>query len=338
MVAYRDYYAILGVSRNANNEEIKGKYRKLAKAWHPDKHTGNKKKEAESKFKDISEAYAVLSDAKRRKQYDMLGSEWRAGQGFATPHGFGGYDVRFETMGNNGSLNDFSDFFKTIFGPGLFNLKTNAGTGPFGFGSKGADIRFGAKTPPEPRDTKAEEEVLLRLEEINTGCIRKLSVSTSEICEHCKGKRSTFGRICSYCEGQGFISKQKQVTIRIPQGVRAGEKVRVPMPKEAIHLTIKLQDHPFFKIDGDNLTCELQLYPWEAVLGTEKEIQTLEGSIKIKIPQKTQSGKKLRVAGKGLIKKNGQRGDLLVKIQIVIPDNMDNKAINLFRELHLLYG
>lgn len=314
MVAYKDYYAILGVQKSATPDEIKKAYRKLAKQWHPDKHAGDKKKEAEARFKEISEAHTVLSDPEKRRQYDMLGGQFREGQEFTAPPGFqGGFRMHVGNLGDLGGLGDFSDFFRTLFGGEGPRMGSSRRADPFGHARRQASRDW-----PEQERAPKEEEIALSLEEANEGCTKTLEISAQG--------------------PQGFerASHGRRVTIRIPKGVRPGERVRVALAEGDVYLKVRLQEHPRFRLDGDNLVARLPLYPWEAALGAEKEVPTLSGSVRIKIPPKTNSGTKLRVREKGLAKKSGPPGDLIVEASVVFPERMPDKAIELFKELALV--
>jgi curved DNA-binding protein len=307
MVAYKDYYAILGVPKSATPDEIKKAYRKLAKQWHPDKHAGDKKDEAEARFKEISEANAVLSDPEKRKQYDMLGSQFREGQEFTAPPGFQGFRVHV------GDLGDFSDFFRTLFTGDAPRVGSSRRADPFGHARRQASREW-----PEQERPPKEEEISLSLEEAHEGCTKTLELSIQAP------------------QGLGMVSQGRRVTIRIPKGVRGGERIRVSLPEGDIYFKVRLQEHPRFRLEGDNIVARLPLFPWEAALGTEKEVPTLSGSVRIKIPPKTNSGTKLRVRGKGFAKKSGLPGDLIVEAAVVFPERMPDKALELFKELALV--
>ena len=312
MVAYKDYYSILGVPKNATAEDIKKAYRKLAKQWHPDKHSGENKEEAEARFKEISEAHAVLSDPEKRKQYDRLGGQFYDGQEFTPPSGFQGFRVHAGDLGDLGGLGEFSDFFKTLFGGDVF-----------GFGSSRRARSYGRAEPSSEvwsqMEPKAqEEEIALSLEEAHQGCVRTLNLAL----------QSPYG---------GATPQSKQVSIRIPPGVRDGERIRVSLPEGTIYFKVKLKGHPQFRLEGDNLIVKLPLYPWEAALGSEKEVPTLSGNVRIKVPPKTQSGRRLRVRGRGFAKKSGSPGDLIAEVTIVLPEHLPPKAIELLKELASVY-
>lgn len=316
---FKDYYQTLGVTRSATQQEIKSSYRKLARKHHPDANKGDKA--SEEKFKEISEAYEVLKDPEKRKRYDMLGSNWKAGADFkpGSEGGFGGFDFDFGNFqkgaGGSGGGGGFSDFFEALFG--------QAG-GPFG-GAQGAASRFGTRQARphsatagraglRPHEQQADIE--LTVEELARGAQRTLKVTP-----------------------QG--EKGKTIEVKIPKGVRAGSKIRIagqgamtPTGRGDLILRIKVRAHKDFTIDGDNLICEVTLKPGVAVSGGQALVPTLDGPVKIKIPALTQSGRTLRLKGRGLpILKQTTTGDLLVKVKITVPDNPSEKEKELYAKL-----
>ncbi|MDX2107607.1 MAG: J domain-containing protein [Candidatus Melainabacteria bacterium] len=318
---FKDYYQTLGVARTASQQEIKTSYRKLARKHHPDANKGDKA--SEEKFKEISEAYEVLKDPEKRKRYDMLGSNWKAGADFK-PGGsgegnFSGFDFDFGNFqrgtGGSGGGGGFSDFFEALFG--------QAG-GPFG-GTQGAGSRFGtrqsrphAQGPGRAslRPHEQQADIELSVEELARGAQRTLKVTP-----------------------QG--EKAKTIEVKIPKGVRAGSKIRVagqgamtPTGRGDLILRIKVRPHKDFTIDGDNLVCEVTLRPGVAVTGGQASVPTLDGPVKIKIPALTQSGRTLRLKGRGLpVLKQTTTGDLLVKVKISVPENPSDKEKELYAKL-----
>ncbi|RLG33485.1 J domain-containing protein [Methanosarcinales archaeon] len=298
MTEYKDYYKILGLKRGASEDEIKKAYKKLARKYHPDLHPEDKKSWAEEKFKDINEAYEVLSDPEKRKMYDQLGSNWKSGMEFKTPPGFdtGGIHFEFRNVGGMEDLGGFSDFFETLFG-----RKTQRTARGATWSTKGKDL---------------QAEVEIPLEVAHNGGKRLITVGS------------------------------KQLEVNIPKGVRDGTKIRLSGQGEPgigggqagdLYLRIKIAPHPVFEVDGDEVTVEVPIMPWEAVLGTAIDVPTIDGRVSMKIPPMSQSGKKLRLKGKGLNKKGGGRGDQYVKLKIVIPKRIDKKSKELFRKLGELH-
>ncbi|HEX8171514.1 MAG TPA: J domain-containing protein [Thermoanaerobaculia bacterium] len=293
-MAERDYYEILGVKKSATDEEIKKAYRSLAKKWHPDKHKGDKA--AENKFKEISEAYAVLSDKEKREQYDRLGRE-AFGPGGANPFagfdfsqfmgggGGGGRTRRTSTRGGGGggATIDFTDIFGDLFGGG--------GGGGFDAGrnARGADVQ--AETTIDLRDAIQGTTLELRV----------------------GGER---------------------VKVKIPEGVSDGQTLRIrgkgnPGAGGAgdLHLIVRVRPHPFFERRGDDIHIELPITVGEAIRGAEVDVPTIHGSVRMRIPPATQSGRTMRLSGKGLKKKDGTAGDQYIRISVQVPPEAPAEAL-----------
>jgi curved DNA-binding protein len=318
---YRDYYATLGVPRNASQADIKKAFRKLARQHHPDANKGNAA--AESRFKEINEANEVLSDPEKRKLYDQLGSNWsayqqaggRGGAGGANPFaGFGGFGagapggVRFEYRGNAEDLAGFSDFFRTFFGGGFEGEATGGGRTRTQTRTRGGqsieDLLAGMNLGGNGRQTAAvparlEAQAEVTLEEVARGTKRLLDVD---------GKR---------------------IEVTIPQGVADGQSIRfsgVAAGADA-YVKVRVAPHPVFTRDGANLTREVPITLREALLGGETKIRTLTGTVMLRIPPETQTGRQFRLAGQGLphFRKEG-RGDLFVKVRVVLPTGLSDEA------------
>lgn len=302
-VQFRDYYEVLGVGRAASADEIKKAYRKLARKHHPDVNPGDA--QAESRFKELNEAYEVLSDPEKRKRYDELGQNWKAGADFTPPPGWRGAPPDPEFGGFSGfGGGDFSDFFWQIFGDQARGRA--GGRGPAqdqsGFAMRGADV---------------EAELTLTLEEAHRGGRRTLTMSGP----------------------QG----QQSIDVNIPVGLRDGSVIRIEGrgeqgfgggPSGDLYLRIRLAPHPLFtSIDGNDLQIELPLAPWEAVLGARVSVPTLEGTAELKVPAGVQAGKRLRMRGKGLAGRSGAVGDLFVKLKIVVPPKPSPRERELFEQL-----
>jgi curved DNA-binding protein len=300
-VQYKDYYQSLGVSRTASADEIKKAFRKLAREYHPD--VAKDKKKAEEKFKEINEAYEVLSDAGKRKKYDELGANWKSGAEFRPPPGYGGAgggqtfrggrpmsSADFETQfGGTG----FSDFFEQLFGS---RMRGGAG----GFGQRGG---FAAEEP-ESRDI--EGDIMVTLEEARRGSVRTVTIRHE--------------------------NRTDSHQVKIPAGITEGQKLRIAGRGEGggdLYLRVRLAKHPDFEVDGHNLMHELEIAPWEAALGAEISVPTLDGGVNIKIPAGMASGQKLRVRGRGL----GKTGDLLVTTRIVVPGKISDGQKKLWEQL-----
>ena len=296
-VQYKDYYQSLGVPRTASADEIKKSFRKLAREFHPD--VAKDKKKAEEKFKEINEAYEVLGDADKRKKYDELGANWKSGAEFRPPPGAGGFGggPQFHRAGRGGGAEfefggtGFSDFFEQMFGS-----RMRGG----GFGGRGGF----AEEEPESRDI--EGDILVTLEEAKRGSVRTVTVRRE--------------------------NRTDSHQVKIPAGITEGQKLRIAGRGEHggdLYLRIRLAKHPDFEVDGHNLIYELELAPWEAALGAEISVPTLDGKVNIKIPAGTASGQKLRVRGRGL----GKTGDLLVATKIVVPEKISEVQKKLWEQL-----
>ncbi len=307
---FKDYYKILGVDKDADIKTIKKAYRELARRYHPDANPGNR--EAEEKFKEISEAYEVLSDPEKRKRYDELGSNWEnydfsrfaGGFGRWQEAGPGGFRVSFESPHYGG----FSDFFKMFFGD--LDPFTDAG---FFWGKRwssgtGFETERGASARAWPV-SGVEAPLELTLEEAYAGVEKEI------------------------------LADGRRLKVKIPPGVRDGYKVRLRRGSGPaggdIYLVVKLKEHPLFKVlDGGDLECEVPLFPHEAVLGASVEIPSLKGPVTLKIPPATQSGKVFRLRGLGLPSPGGgSPGNLLVKVKVVIPESPTPEEKELYRKL-----
>jgi curved DNA-binding protein len=275
-MAYKDYYAILGVGKTASEDEVKKAFKKLARKYHPDV---NKEPGAEDKFKEINEAYTVLSDAEKRRYYDQFGTS--AGRpGWQPPPGQGG-----------GNVGDFSDFFQQLFG--------NLG-GRGGFSGNFEDL-FGQR-----RGRDLEAELQIGLEEAYRGGERVVSVN---------GER---------------------LSVRIPAGVREGSKIRLQGKGTAggdLYLLLTLSPHPVFRLDGDDIYASVNVPAPLAVLGGEVRVPTLDGDVELNLPRGTQGGKRLRLKGKGWLRKDKTRGDQYAEINLTIPTSPSPEEERLYGEL-----
>ncbi len=301
---FKDYYKILGVERTASADELKKAFRKLARKYHPD--TATDKKAAEEKFKEINEAYEVLGDPKKRERYDELGPNWEHGAEFRPPPGGartytygggnpfgGGADFEFGGTG-------FSDFFEHIFG----SARRPGGGGASRFGGFGGFE--GYEHPQSQGGTDVEADILVSLEEATEGAVRQLTLRR-------------LGR-----DGQP-TGQTETLKVKIPAGVFEGQKIRVPgkggegTPPGDLYLTIRFQNHPDFRVEGQDVFYEMELPPWEAALGVRKTIPTLKGKVALTVPAGIVSGKRFRLAGLGLLRPDGTRGNLYAVAQITIP-------------------
>ena len=334
-VQFRDYYEALGVDKNASEDEIKSAFRKQARKYHPDVNPGDKS--AEEKFKEINEAYEVLSDAEKRKRYDTLGPNWKAGEEFRPPPGwqqesrvdFGDMGDIFGGAGGMGGAGagGFSDFFETLFGGGRRAGRSRRGGA--GFSMRGRDI---------------EAEIELTLEEAHRGGRRSISLQVMESCPDCRGTGTKDGKaVCSTCRGAGVVQRPKTLEVTIPPGVRDGSVIRLAGqgepganggPPGDLLLRVRLRPHRLFDLTGDNdVQVELPVAPWEAALGARVSVPTLEGPVEMTIPAGTQAGQRLRLRGQGLNRRDGRRGDQYAKLKIVNPPRLTSAERELFEKL-----
>lgn len=288
---FKDYYAILGVSKNASADEIKKTFRKLALKYHPDRNPGDRT--AEEKFKELSEAYEVLSDPEKRQKYDQFGQYWQqASRGTGgNPYG-AGTTVDFGNFGNVdfGEFGSFDEFISELLGRGAAGRSARNPYGDFGFNTGGST----RSTPGANR----EVNIQLTFAEAFHGVEKRLSIGSETI------------------------------TVKIPAGVTAGKKIRVrgkglPNPvggqRGDLYLVVQLTPHAFFQFDGDNLVCTLPITPDEAVLGTSVDVPTPDGLVTMRLPAGIKPGQSLRLRGKGWIKSQGERTDQLVRVEITVP-------------------
>lgn len=326
-VKYQDYYETLGVKRDADEKTIKAAYRKLARKWHPDLHSGKKKEEAEEKFKQINEAYEVLSDSEKRAKYDRLGANWRAGDSFEAPPDMDG--VRFYTSGNFNpeDLAGFSDFFAAMFGGGGPGSPFTGRSRGYGGPHKGQDI---------------ESSIDVTLEEVFNGGTKSLRLSTSALCPGCQGSGITGRNICTRCGGTGSIPEQKTIDVKIPAGVSEGSRIRLKGqggegvgggPRGDLYLKIHILPHPLFTVNGHDLESEVVVFPEQAVLGDRVQVPTLEKPVIVTIPPGSHNGQRLRLKGKGLKGKGDDAGDLYIRMKIDIPREIGNEERDLYSRL-----
>lgn len=329
---YKDYYEILGVSRNATEQEIKSAYRKLARKFHPD--VNKKDPQATDKFKDINEAYEVLSDSGKRNRYDNLGSGWSSGADFTPPPG-SDYSFDFNNLNDFASAfgqSGFSDFFEAIFGENFSNT-TSRSTRP---GSYTYSSNSNSTRPNKSENLDVEETIYLTHQEMYTGIEKDFKVSYVIQCPKCSGRGSS----CYSCGGSGIISQSKMLKIKIPPKIKDGSKIRLAQEGKVIgnrqgdlYLIVKSNLDSRFKIEDEDVLSELEISAPEAVLGCKSKVETLQGEVTLTIPPCTQAGKILRLKGMGLPKNNGQNGDHKVKIKIVVPINPTTKERTLYKEL-----
>ncbi len=308
---YKDYYKIMGVERDAKQDDIKRAYRKLARKYHPDV---SKEKEAEAKFKEVGEAYEVLKDPEKRAAYDQLGANWQAGQDFHPPPN---WDAGFEFSG--GGYNDadnaaFSDFFETLFGQGFGSAQGGQRQGGYQGG-----FRKGFQARGEDHHAK----VLIELEDSYQGAVREISLRTPEL--------DSNGRI---------INKDRTLSVKIPKGVRQGQKIRLAGQGSPgmgggetgdLYLEIEFKPHGMYRVESKDVYLNLPVTPWEAALGASIKIPTPLGKLDLKIPPSSSGGRKLRLKGQGI--PGVPPGDIYVTLQIALPAADSEIAKKLYREM-----
>jgi len=359
----KNYYEILGVSKNSAPDEIKKAFRKLAHQYHPDKNKSDTT--AAQKFKDASEAYSVLSDEKKRAEYDTYGQTFGNGARPSADQGFGGFD--FSGFGGqagfdfnqNGFEFDLGDIFGDIFGSGGRRERAK----------RGRDISIDVELPFSEAIFGTERKILLNKTALCNDCRgsgakigtdmitcsvcngkgkvhetrRSLmgTFSTSRQCSECNGKGKIPKEKCATCRGGGVMRKEQEISVSIPSGINDGEMIRLSGAGEAIasgtpgdlYIKVHVKRHPVFRKEENNLTTDLSLKLSSALLGEEYSLQTLDGEIKIKIPEGVTHGEILRVKGKGVPYEKGKRGDLLVHLSVKLPHKLSKTAKKLVEEL-----
>lgn len=357
-----DYYEILGVPRNASQEEIRKAYRRLARKYHPDVNPGDK--EAEEKFKQISQAYAVLSDPEKRKRYDQFGHAWQQAQQTGQAAG-----------------QDFATFVFEHFGPGSFaeifgDLFGNLGFGPEGFRSATRTAgRPSRRVPSRGRDV--HQPLTVSFKEAMSGGERSFTIEMVDACPECGGVGGELaqceqcggsGRVpgglfgmgapcprcdgtgeavksrCRTCGGTGEKLRRRRVTVKIPAGIRDGQQLRLAGeggrglfggPNGDLIFDVRVEPHPYFQRRGDDIHAKVPISITEAALGAEITVPTVRGRAKLKVPPGTRSGQLLRLRGQGAPRPGqpGQRGDMYVEVEIVPPRRLSRRARELLRQL-----
>lgn len=330
----RDFYEVLGVSRTATEKEIKSAYRKLARKYHPDVNPGDKA--AEARFKEINQAFEVLSDPEKRKKYDRWGDQWELAEQFeaagarpgANPFGRGAGAAFGRDNGEGDIFGDFGSIFESLF------RRERGGPRAAGANRRGQDV----ETPVE-----------ISLEEAFHGTTRTLNLQTPELCRTCGGTGEVAGAICHACEGMGSTMKFRRLEVRIPPGVKTGSRVRIAgegrpgtgsgAPGD-LYLLVTVLPHARFERKGDDLYGEVEVPVVDAVLGGEVMVQTIDGRVALRIPELTQNGKQFRLAGKGMpvLGQAGKRGDLYVKVRVMLPDHLTPEERKHWQALRELRG
>ena len=308
---FQDYYTIMGVERDATQDEIKRAYRKLARKYHPDV---SKETDAEQRFKDVGEAYEALKDPEKRAAYDQLGANWKAGQDFNPPPD---WDAGFEFKGGgytSGDASSHSDFFESLFGQGGYT--TNQGTpNQSSFRSRGEDHHA---------------KVLIDIDDAYKGATRSIVLQSPEL--------DSAGHV---------VNRKRTLKVKIPKGVKQGQRIRLSGqgsagmgngPAGDLYLEIEFNPHSIYRIEGHDVYLELPITPWEAALGASVQVPTPSGTVDLKIPADTATGKKMRLKGRGIPSKTP--GDLYVMPVVTAPpaDSDDAKAFYTKMEQELAYN
>ena len=309
-MSYKDYYLVLGVKRDATADDIKRAYRKLARKFHPDV---SKEADAEARFKEVNEAYEVLGDDSKRKLYDQYGESWKAVSEGHAPHP-GAEDIRHEFRGEGidpGQFQDLGSLFEELFG----GAADGAFGGPRPGGPRGGRARW-REWPMAGPDFESTLE--LGLEEAYAGGERDITLSSP-----------SSGATRSY-------------KVKIPAGVRDGQRIRLTgqggqgsggAAAGDLYLRIQLRPHAHYRFEGKDLITPLPLAPWEAALGASVGVRTLDGSVRIKVPPGSSSGKRIRLKGKGYPVGRGRRSNLYAELQVVVPEALDARERELFEQL-----
>ncbi|MCS7026748.1 MAG: molecular chaperone DnaJ [Bryobacteraceae bacterium] len=346
----RDYYEVLGVDRNADEQAIKGAYRKLALKYHPDRNPGDK--EAEERFKEAAEAYSVLSDAQKRAAYDRYGHQGLQGGG-GMPNGF-----------DPSIFADFSDILGDFFGFGdLFGAgRSKRGARPH----RGDDVRFDLEiTLEDVLKGKSAEILVPRMEPCprcrTTGAepggmsacpachgrgelvYQQGFLSIRRTCHHCGGRGQVVSRVCSQCRGEGYQRADRKLKVTIPPGVDNNTRLRLQGegqpglhggPAGDLYVVLKIKDHPIFERQGDDLHCVVPVNIAQAALGCELHLLTLDGLQTVKIPEGSQPGAQVRLKGFGVPRLNGGgRGDLVVHVEVKVPEKLSREQRKLLEHL-----
>ena len=371
MAEKRDYYEVLGVSKNATQDEIKKAYRKLAKKYHPDANPDNKE-EAEAKFKEVNEAYENLSDPQKRKMYDQFGHNGPQGfGGQGGPFGQGGY-YSYSSSGfdNFGDFGDLGDIFSSIFGGGFGGGRTSSSkrNGP----SKGADLNVRMEITFEQAYSGVEKEIVItRDEECNvchgtgakpgtspikcptchgTGQVTQVQntilgqMQTTRTCSTCHGTGEIINEPCENCHGKGTVRKQPKIKVKIPAGIDdnqtvvlrgEGEPGKKGGAKGDLYITVKVKKHSVFTRKGNNVLCEIPITITQATLGAELEIPMVDGSKeKYKIPEGTQTGSKFNIRNKGFKSINSNStGDFIFTVTVQTPKKLSKEQRELLVKL-----
>ncbi len=331
---YKDYYKILGVARGASADEIKQAFRRLARKYHPDVNPGDKK--AEAKFKEINEAYEVLSDPQKRRQYDLLGSNWQQFAQGAGRAGRGSSPFDFAGAGGSG----FSDFFEMLFGRAAQQAQSRTGAHA---GANTSGMREESFRRPRTGEN-IEQPVEVSLQEAYSGGSRNFNIQSMVPCTVCQGKGELAGRMCASCQGQGLLPKNKRIQVKIPPGVDNGSRIRVAGegqpgnnggPRGDLYFVITVKPDPLYERKGDDLYTDVDVELVTAILGGEAAVPVPDGrKLVLKIPPETQNGTVFRLGGKGMPRLRGEgSGNLYARVKVVLPMHLSSEERALFEQL-----
>ena len=326
----KDYYNILGIDRAASADDVHRAYRRRARELHPDRN--KKDPRAEDKFKELGEAYRILSNPQKRKQYDMFGS---VGGDYAPPPGWKG--AHFETghpFGSDeedplGSLN-FDEIFEDLLGR-MSGRGTRAGAG-----ARGIRVDF-------ERGSDIEVELPVTIEDLLKSASRQIRVGVTRRCEKCEGEGNLAGAICAACGGTGRLTRRKAYRIRIPSGLGDGDLIRLTGqghpslggagPAGDLLVRLRLKPHPKYRVQGRDIEVDLPVPDYQAALGGKVSFDTPQGPISMDLPAGIKSGAKLKIRGKGLPKRGGGQGNLLVNVRVSVPDKPTSEQRELYERL-----
>ena len=345
----KDLYAILGIEPDADEAQIKSAYRKQARRWHPD--VNDNSQESILRFKEITEAYEVLTDEQRRSQYDIL-------KGFNFKSS---YSSTSKTQAKKAYSQSESAQTKTDFKPEQKTKTEEKHHDKSSFSQVFENILDGLFTNDSQKNSRPKTEkkklkpengrdinlnVTIKISEAISGTNRTVNVLHSERCPKCEGRRFINGAKCPLCKGSGEVSIHKKLNVKIPAGVKKGAKIRIANEGNKgynggksgdLYLFIDIEESTFFKYEGNNVLCEIPITPFEAVLGANIEVPTLCGNVSMKIPPYTSTGQKFRLSQQGTSNgKNNKKGDQIVTVKIVVPKEMTTKEIELYEQLKLI--
>lgn len=348
----KNYYEILGVTPDVEDVELKSVYRHLVRKYHPDVNP-----DGEVKFKDILEAYETLCDEKRRKQYDILNGFFKT-NGTTSTQKSEPYRKSYRTNSNSYKKDSFekSQENKTTDKPFKHEEKKIKDDKNFtdlindiidGFSQQPKNKKKSTPKPPTPKNGEdIYADVTITLKESITGTHKTVNMLQTEVCTHCNGRKFINGSKCTHCGGSGEVMTRQRINVTIPKNIKNGAKLRLAGEGKKgkyggkngnLYLKITIEPDSAFKIDGNNLVCEVPISPFEAVLGGDIEIPSPEGNVTLTLPPKTKSGQIFRISSKGL-KQNNLVGDIIVMVKVQIPDKISDEEIQLYKQLKNLAG